>query len=80
MKLTKEEKAWVKRVNKSLAECPSDRLRFFTIGYATIYIADKDTAEQWDIDNTDPLSEAQRHGAVAEETIEFPSDVEGVCG
>ena len=80
MILTKEEKAWVKKVNKALAECPSDRMRFFTIGDPTIHIADNDTAEQWDIDNTDPLLEAQRHGSIAEETIEFPNDVEGVCG
>jgi predicted nucleotidyltransferase len=80
MILTKEEKAWVKKVNKALAECPSNRLRFFTIGDSTIYIADNDTADEWDVDNTDPLLEAQRHDAVADETIEFPNDVEGACG
>lgn len=80
MILTKEEKAWVKKVNKALAECPSDRMRFFTIGDSTIHIADNDTAEEWELDNTDPLLEAQRHNAIADESIEFPNIVEGVCG
>lgn len=80
MILTKEEKSWVKKVNKALAECPSDRLRFFTIGDSTIHIADNDTAEEWDLDNTDLLLEAQRHNAIADESIEFPNIVEGVCG
>jgi hypothetical protein len=80
MILTKEEKAWVKKVNKALAECPSDRLRFFTIGDSTIHIVDNDAAEEWDQDNTDPLIEAHRKGHVAAESIEFPNAVEGVCG
>lgn len=80
MILTKEEKAWVKRLNKLLAQCPSDRMRFFTIGDRTIFIANDNTAEQWDLDNGDPLQEAQRHGSVADESIRFPSSVEGVCG
>ena len=80
MILTKEEKAWVKKLNKHLADCPSSRMRFFTIGDPTIYIANNDTAEEWDLPNKDPLQEAQRHGSVAGETIEFPNGVEGVCG
>lgn len=80
MILTKEEKAWVKKLNKHLAACPSERLRFFTIGDPTIFIANNDTASEWDINDTDPLIEAQRHDAVAVETIKFPNAVEGVCG
>ncbi len=80
MQLTKEEKAWVKKLNKILAECPSTRMRFFTIGDSTIFIANDDTSDEWDLDNTDPLLEAQRHGSVANETLDFPMDVEGVCG
>ncbi|AZS06304.1 hypothetical protein MED16_gp64 [Pantoea phage vB_PagS_MED16] len=81
MKLTAAEKAWVKKVNKVLAECPSDRLRFFTIGDPDIFIANNDTAGEWDIDNCDPLIEANRHGSTAIETIRFPNQgVEGVCG
>lgn len=80
MKLTKAEAAWVKKLNKVLAEAPSSRMRFFTIGDSTIYIADNDTAKEWDTDNTDPLLEAQRHDAIAKETIDFPGGVEGVCG
>lgn len=80
MILTKEEKAWVKRLNKLLAQCPSDRMRFFTIGDSEIFIANNDTAEQWDLANGDPLLNAQRQGSVADESIHFPNAVEGVCG
>lgn len=30
--LTKEEKAWVKKLNALLANCPSNRIAFATIG------------------------------------------------
>lgn len=80
MILTKEEKAWVKKVNKALAECPSDRMRFFTIGDPDIFIANNDTASEWDVDGCDPLQSASRHGSTAIEVIRFPIGVEGVCG
>ncbi|MGR5945688.1 hypothetical protein [Enterobacter sp. C4G1] len=36
--LTKQEKVWVKRLNKLLAECPSKRLAFATTGDCDVSI------------------------------------------
>lgn len=38
--LTKQEKAWVKKLNKLLAECPSDRIGFATIGDSDVFMFD----------------------------------------
>lgn len=40
MILTKEEKAWVKKLNKILSQCPSTRLGFASMGDPSIYIFD----------------------------------------
>lgn len=80
MILTKEEKAWVKKLNKHLETCPSDRMRFFATGDRSVYIGNNDTSDEWDLNDTDTLQEAQRHCRGADETIEFPNHVEGVCG
>ena len=39
MELTKEEKAWLKRANKLLAECP-ERLTFYAGGNCSVAIID----------------------------------------
>ena len=37
-KLTRLEKQWLDALNKLLAECPSDRLGFYTTGDAMVYV------------------------------------------
>lgn len=39
--LTKEEVAWVNKVNRLLAKCPSERIGFYTIGDFSIHLYDK---------------------------------------
>lgn len=77
--ITAAERAWIKKVNKVLAECPSDRLGFYTIGDPDITVYDK---------TFDP--EIDKHGgdvgvAVNEldcglDTVLFPSNVHSTAG
>lgn len=39
--LTKDEATWIRRTQKVLNACPSDRLGFYTIGDASISIYDR---------------------------------------
>ncbi|MCS3605284.1 hypothetical protein [Erwinia rhapontici] len=80
MKLTKAEKAWVKKLNKVLSECPSNRLSFYAMGDPDISIVDGDHTEEIDAILDDPLRIAQAKGWLADETISFPSNVSAVCG
>jgi len=38
--LTKEERAWLRKVQRVLDECPSKRLGFYTVGDPTIAVYD----------------------------------------
>jgi hypothetical protein len=84
MKLTKAEKAWVVKVNKVLAECPSDRLGFATIGDSELFIFDAtgmdDIYRVLERGNTDFLPAAASLGLVADEAIHFPNNVESTAG
>lgn len=79
MILTKEERAWVRRVNKALADCPSDRLSFYAGGDPGIVIIDGDHLEEIDAELDDPVRVAYRNNWIAAETIVFPSNVSSVC-
>lgn len=84
MELTKEEKAWVKKVNKILSQCPSTRLGFASMGDPSIYIFDvtrlDEIYEQLEDNKGDFIPSAQEIGAVSVECIEFPSAVESTAG
>lgn len=80
MKLTKAEKAWVAKVNKLLAECPSDRLTFYAMGDPSVSIIDGAYTDEINEDGRDPLTVAQELDAIAREVIQFPSNVSAVCG
>jgi len=84
VKLTKEEKAWVAKLNKVLAECPSTRLGFATIGDPDIMIYDR--SERGKIDQRmdrcswDFCAVVDEMGLLAEEVIKFPNAVESTAG
>ncbi|ELY6313532.1 hypothetical protein SNQ62_003467 [Cronobacter sakazakii] len=84
MKLTKEEKAWVKRVQKALDSCPSTRLAFATIGDCdlSIFNADHydDICNAVDSSKGDFIQTADKLGYVAQETLRFPNQVESTAG
>lgn len=79
--LTKEELAWVKKLQKVLDNCPSDRLGFYTTGddYVTIY--DKISYENSHLCDmqVDPAPLIEENGLILS-YIYFPNIVEGLCG
>lgn len=81
MKLTKEEKAWVKKLNKVLAECPSDRLGFYTIGDPQIELYDRTHQNEIEEDGGDLVRILARNDwGFDDSTLYFPAAVDGVCG
>lgn len=78
MILTKEEKAWLKQVNKILAKCPP-RLTFYAGGDCSLAIIDGDHTDDINNDMADPIVVAQKNGWLAVETLEFPQPVSAVC-
>lgn len=80
--MTKEERKWVAKLNKMLANPPSTRLGFFTIGdnYISMYNTEVLPADSPLLDNTDLIGVANSAGALFGEVIYFPDSVQGVCG
>lgn len=80
-KLTKKEQAWVDEVNAVLARCPSpEKIGFFTIGDPVIGMYDLRYEKEVADINGDLVIVAQRNGLLFEESLYFPSAVNGVCG
>lgn len=84
MKLMKAEKAWIIRVNATLAECPSERLGFFTTGERWISVYDRRKEQAIDAyqlrHNRDFCQGANDCGALAQERLTFPANVASTCG
>ena len=83
--LSKKEKAWIKKVQKALNECPSERIGFYTIGDNDIYA--------FDVTKMDEINEvidkercadfgitAKRLCAAFNESLFFPNPVESTAG
>ncbi|MEB2478127.1 hypothetical protein QMM96_22110 [Citrobacter freundii] len=83
-KLTPAEKAWVKQLNKLLAECPSDRIGFATIGDSEVTLFDvtryNEICDRVDKEHDEFIPAAQRIGAVFDEVLTFPNQVESTAG
>lgn len=79
--LTKEELKWIKKVQKALNECPSDRFGFYTTGdnYVTIYDRKEYYSKGLDDYITDPALIIDEHDLVLSELF-FTNNVEGLCG
>lgn len=60
--LTKDEAAWIKRLEKVLLSCPSDRLGLITIGDPSLTIFDDRVARENDFELHD--GNADRNGLV----------------
>lgn len=85
MKLTAKEKAWVKKVQRVLNECPSRRLGFYTIGDPDVVIYDR--AKNDEIDermdrglSSDFCIAVQDTGAETNESLTFPAPVHSTAG
>lgn len=83
-KLTTAEKAWVKKLNKLLAECPSDRIGFATIGDSDVFMFDltryDEISRKLDRGGWDFMPAAQHIGASFDEVLTFPARVESTAG
>ncbi|UPU16047.1 hypothetical protein OTAKU_00580 [Serratia phage vB_SmaM-Otaku] len=80
-KLTKKERDWIDRVNSVLAECPSPgKIGFFTIGDSTVGLYDLRHDNAIAASDDDLVRVAHRNGWLFDESIYFPSSVNGVCG
>ncbi|EDV9627065.1 hypothetical protein I3A88_16850 [Salmonella enterica] len=80
-KLTKKEQAWIDEVNAVLARCPSpEKIGFFTIGDPVIGLYDLRHDKEIADTNDDLIPVAQRNGWLFEESLYFPSAVNGLCG
>ena len=83
-KLTKEEKAWVKQLNALLAKCPSKRIAFATIGDCDVSIFDvtryNEICDSLASEKGEFISAADRIGALFDERLTFPNQVESTAG
>lgn len=82
--LTKQEKAWVKKLNKILAECPSNRLAFATTGGCDVSIFNEPQyyaiCDEQEKNGGEFISAASRIGALFDEVLSFPNQVESTAG
>ncbi|MEG2269355.1 MAG: hypothetical protein RSC68_34155 [Acinetobacter sp.] len=82
--LTKQEKAWVKKLNKLLAECPSDRIAFATTGDCDVSLFDvtlyDDIFNEVESNGGEFIPCAGRIGALFDEVLTFPNQVESTAG
>ena len=82
--MTKEERAWVKKLQRLLSNPPSDRLGFFTVGDrdVTIYDCTKDQEinDYHDTKETGEFCGAVDHFDARLGELIFPSGVHSTCG
>lgn len=82
--LTKEEKLWVKKLNKLLADCPSKRIAFATIGDCDVTLYDVTyvdaISEMVDKNGGEFISAGEILGANFSERLIFPNQVESTAG
>ncbi|CAM6581360.1 hypothetical protein RZP94_22595 [Citrobacter freundii] len=83
-KLTTAEKAWAKKLNKLLAECPSNRIGFATIGDCEVTLFDVtrygEICDLVDDEHVEFIPAAMRIGAAFDEVLTFPNQVESTAG
>lgn len=49
--LTPKERAWLKKLEAVMQECPSDRLACYATGDNTLYFYDDDVVRKWESEN-----------------------------
>lgn len=75
--LTPEEKAWLRKVQKLLDNCPS-RFGFYTIGDPQLQVFDRSNEHLYD-QNVDMVCEVSKYDDYLCR-LKFHSPVHGVCG
>lgn len=81
--LTEAESRWVKRLQKVLRECPSDRLGFYTVGDREVFLYNRDKEAEVDahfnnhnVDFCQAVDQADAYLG----SIRFPSIVHSTAG
>jgi hypothetical protein len=75
--LSKEERAWVRKLSRVLQACPTDRLALVTIGDAGLTVTDDTYRKQHDLPDHD--DGPRRHGFALAEVHSKPL-IHGVSG
>lgn len=82
--LTKEERTWVNKLNKLLSQCPSKRIAFATIGDCDVTLFDatryNDICDAINDGSSEFIPAADRIGAVFDQVLTFPNQVESTAG
>ena len=80
-KITAEERKWLRKVQKVIDECPSNRLGFFTTGDNNIVMYDSESYDNLGLRDSviDPAPAIESNGLILG-SIFFPDNVEGLCG
>lgn len=78
--LTKPEAKWVKKLQKVLDECPSDRIGFYTIGDPVICLYSREFQDLIEEERDDLVRILRLNGWGFDEVLNFPNAVDGVCG
>lgn len=84
IELTAKERKWLKKVQKALNECPSDRIGFYTIGDPQIVLYDRskegeidEIMDSFEMDWCHCVREAE---ADFDEVLYFPAHVHSTAG
>lgn len=84
VKLTAEERKWLRKVQKALNECPSDRIGFYTIGDPQLVIYDRSKEEEieaiMDSSHSDWCGCVREAEADFDEVLYFPAHVLSTAG
>ena len=80
--LTQDEKRWLKRLQRVLSDCPSDRLEFNTIGDPAVQVIDSTRMEEIDSLHAQggEFSGAVLNAGAELGYLTFPGAVHATCG
>ena len=80
--LTPDEKRWIKRLQKVLSECPSDRLEFNTTGDSAVQVLDASRMDEIDVfyDQGEEFCNAIVKAGANMGTLTFPGSVHATSG
>lgn len=78
--MSKAEAAWVKRLQKVLDDCPSDRIGAFTVGDPTVTLYDRSRDAEIDACGDVDFCKAVDLLDAGMGTLTFPFKVHSTCG
>ena len=76
--LTPEETKWIKKLQKVMNECPSDRLGFYTTGDTTVSVYDSSDEASFDESVDFPMAVDKADAYLG--SVDFPANVIATVG